>query len=109
MNCKDCKGHIEPTPSPAPVDTTKIMIPFTVWETDKAREDYKDNKEKKRWFILVIILLVLFVASNIYWIIRDHSFIVEEIRFTAEQETDGGGNNYATYGDYYGSTEDDSN
>lgn len=87
-------------------------IPFYVHESDMARAE-KDKERlatiNKRITILAVILLVLFVATNGFWIWRETQF--EEISMTQEATTDGGGDvivNGVAQGDlYYGASETD--
>lgn len=77
-------------------------IPYVVLEGITTRME----RTIKRLWILCIILIVLLVGSNIVWIVYENQF--ETISTTTEvnQETDGGGNNYAVGGDYNGETND---
>lgn len=88
------------------------MIPYYVHESDMARAE-KDKERlagaNKRITILAIILLVLFVATNGFWIWRETQF--EEVSMSQEASTDGGGDvivNGVAQGDlYYGESKTD--
>ena len=56
----------------------------------------------KRLIAVIIILVVLLVGSNISWIIYESQFVETETTYSveAEQEAEGGGNNYAVNGDF---------
>lgn len=64
-------------------------VPYIVHESDMARQE----RTIKRLWILLILLIVLFVGSNVAWIIYENQF--EDIAVTqeAEQETENIGNN----------------
>lgn len=74
------------------------MIPYYVHESDMARAE-KDKERlatiNKRITILAVILLVLFVATNGFWIWRETQY-VDEVTETIETSADGGGNAYGT-------------
>ena len=56
----------------------------------------------KRLWVLCLILIVLLFASNAVWIWYESQFEEIETTVVAEQETDGGGSNYAVGGDLIG-------
>lgn len=76
---------------------TKIVMSSADWQRNEQRHE---NREKRHW-ILHIILVVLFIASNIGWLIYESQFEVveetEEIYIEAEQ--DGSGTNIIGGGD----------
>lgn len=71
------------------------MVPRIVFESEMARME----RTLKRLWILIILLIVLFVGSNVAWLAYESQF--EDVVITAEQTADGG-NNYAVGGDYIG-------
>lgn len=64
-------------------------VPYIVHESDMARQE----RTIKRLWIALILLIVLFVGSNVAWIIYENQF--EDIAVTqeVEQETENSGNN----------------
>ena len=80
-NCEIC------TKSPEPV-------PYVVHEADMARQE----RTIKRLWILLLVLIVLFVGSNGWWIWRESQF--EDITITQENE-DGYNNFIGNDGDIY--------
>lgn len=79
---------------------------YLAWhEGDMARME----RANKRLWIIIIILVISLVGSNIAWVIYESNFetIVTEIE--AEQETEGGGNNYISGGNIYEPTESEGN
>ena len=85
-DCKTCKEQ-------------RQTVPYIVHEADMARQE----RTIKRLWVLLIIVIVLFVGSNCAWLWYENSFEDEIITTTeVEQQTDGGGNNYAVGGDYNG-------
>lgn len=70
-------------------------------ELDMARME----RANKRQWIVILVLIVLFVGSNAFWLYRESQF-TDEVTTTidAVQETEDGGNNTVVGGDY-GTTE----
>ena len=64
-------------------------VPYIVHESDMARLE----RTIKRLWILLILLIVLFVGSNIAWIIYENQFKDIAVTQEVEQETENGGNN----------------
>ena len=73
-------------------------VPFVAFESALIRLE----RTIKRLWILLIVVLALFVGSNVLWIYYENQFT--DIMTTTEQEisqeADNGGNNYAVGGDY---------
>lgn len=88
MNCNDCKKTKDPE-----------KIPYIVHESAMARAE----RQFKRLWIVILLLIVLLVGSNVAWLVYESQVeIVEEvITQTVEQESDGGNNNFVG-GDNYG-------
>ena len=70
-------------------------------ELDMARME----RANKRQWIVILVLIILFVGSNAWWLYRETQF-TDEVTTTidAVQETEDGGNNTVVGGDY-GTTE----
>lgn len=62
------------------------MIPYFCHEGDMARAE----RTIRRLWILCILLIFLFVGSNIAWLYYESQF-TEEVTVTQEADTDGGG------------------
>ena len=89
MDCKTCKERdISP-------------ISRGVFESVMAR---KDRTEKRLW-IVIIILIVLFVGTNAYWIWYNSQWEIVETRQTVTQTADNGINRFVG-GNYYGNETD---
>lgn len=73
-------------------------VPFIVHEADMARAE----RNSKRLWIVVIILILALILSNAGWIAYEAQF--EDVVTTEiEQDTgDGYGNNYIVGGDFHG-------
>lgn len=70
------------------------------------------ERSDKRWATIVIILIALLFLTNLCWIIYENQFeevVTEQTSIEAEQETDGGGDNYVVGGDIIGKAESQSN
>lgn len=72
------------------------QIPYVAYESALTRAD----RTNKRLWILCIILSVMLVLTNIGWVVYESQFTDEYVSIEAEQETDGGGDNYVVGGDY---------
>ena len=81
-NCESCSKR---PPEP---------VPYVVHEADMARQE----RTIKRLWILLLVLIVLFVGSNGWWIWRESQF--EDITITQENE-DGYNNFIGNDGDIY--------
>ena len=64
----------------------------------------------KRLWIIIIILIALFCATNLAWLVYESQFeeVQERTSIEAEQETADGGNNYIVGGDMIGAAESQS-
>ena len=89
MDCRSCKEQAEAT------------IPRSVFESVLARAD----RNARRLWIVIIILIILFVATNGYWIWYNSQWEVVETYQEVTQEADNGINRFIG-GDYYGNGED---
>lgn len=91
-------------------ETENMMtIPYTLWESERARQekalkDERENhrKEKLLWFIVVIVMLIVTVGTNAFWVIRNDQMETVVTTIEAEQTAEDGGSNYAVGGDYSG-------
>lgn len=83
-NCESCSKR-----SPEPV-------PYVVHEADMARQE----RTIKRLWILLLVMTVLFVGSNGWWIWRESQFSDEYYEITQENE-DGYNNFIGNDGDIY--------
>lgn len=91
-NCEICTKKPDP-------------VPFAVHEADMARME----RTVKRLWILLLVLVVLFVGSNLAWVWYESRFEDSvETSYDIEQDTDGGGNNYVVGGDFNGEAKGES-
>lgn len=79
-------------------------VPYLVYESITAR---LERTIEKLW-VLCIMLIVLFVSSNIAWIYYENSFVDSVETTTIQAEQDGAGTNVIIGGDSYG-TESENN
>lgn len=87
MDCKTCKEQ-------------RQTVPYIVHEADMARQE----RTIKRLWILLILLIVLFVGSNVAWIAYESQLETVESVVTeidTDQETKDG-SNYVVGGDMNG-------
>ena len=89
MDCKTCRER----------DTSTVSR--GVFESVMARYD----RNAKRLWIVILILIFLFVGTNIYWIWYNSQWEVVETNQTVTQTADNGINRFIG-GDYYGSETD---
>lgn len=71
-------------------------VPYIVHESAQARQE----RTIKRLWILCLVMFLAFVGSNAAWIYYESQFETVTTQIEAEQETEGGGNNYVIGGDY---------
>lgn len=83
-NCESCSKR---PPEP---------VPYVVHESDMARQE----RTIKRLWILLLVLIVLLVGSNGWWIWRESQFADEYYEITQENE-DGYNNFIGNDGDIY--------
>lgn len=89
-NCEICTKKPDP-------------VPYAAHEADMARME----RTVKRLWILLLVLIVLFVGSNLAWVYYEKQWeVVQETEI--EQDTDGGGTNYVIGGDFNGTAKDKS-
>ena len=80
-------------------------IPYVAYEQERMLHD----KEKRRWFIICLVLIAALIASNVAWIIHESKYetvnetVETEEAYTyeydVEQEADGNGDNNFIGGD----------
>lgn len=76
------------------------MIPYLSHEGDMVRME----RSNRRLWIALLVVIVLFVASNVFWIWRDSQF--EDVVVEQDVETDDGTAIVNGVGDmYYGTSE----
>ena len=94
-NCETCKGKEAHAPE---------SVPYIVHESSMARME----RQIKRLWITVLVLIVMLVATNGAWIWYESQF--SDIETTIEAEQDGSGVNIVSGGDLdYGAESKDNN
>ena len=89
MDCKTCKER----------DNTTVSR--GVFETVLARMD----RNAKRLWVVILMLIFLFVGTNIYWIWYNSQWEIEKTYQEVTQDANNGVNKFIG-GDYYGSEAD---
>lgn len=79
-------------------------IPYIAHESALVRQE----RTIRRLWILCIIIFLAFTGSNVAWIYYESQFETTTTQIEAEQETEGGGDNYVIGGNY-GTTEGQGN
>lgn len=80
-----------------------VSVPYAVYEGERARHE----KEKVRWFVVVIVLIMLLFGTNAAWIAYESQY--EDIVVSQEVDTDDGSAYVTGVGDsYYGESEAES-
>lgn len=93
-NCENCKK----------VQNAPESVPYIVHESSMARME----RQIKRLWITVLVLIVMLVATNSAWILYESQF--SDIETTIEAEQDGSGVNIVSGGDLdYGAESKDNN
>ena len=94
-NCENCKSKSCKEPE---------SVPYIVHEASMARME----RQAKRLWIAVLLLIVLLVGTNVAWIWHESQF--SDIETTIEAEQDGSGVNIVSGGNLdYGAESKDNN
>ena len=75
------------------------MIPYFSHEGDMARME----RANKRLWIVILVLIIAFVGSNVYWVWRENQY--EDIVVEQEVDTGQGDATVTGVGDIYGTSE----
>lgn len=51
-----------------------VMVPYIVFESERARQEKGRKHERTLWFIVVIVLLLLLFGTNAAWINYESQF-----------------------------------
>lgn len=79
-------------------------VPYTVYETAQARNE----KREKRYFTIILVLIVLLVGTNAAWLWYESQFETVTTVQEVLQENEGGYNSFVG-GDINGNTESQDN
>ena len=71
------------------MDDDKVYVPYIVYEGEMARQE----RQTKRLIVMLIIMLVLFFASNMAWLYvwNQYEYVDEDVTVDSQ---DGGNENY---------------
>ena len=83
-NCQNCGS------------TERQVVPLAMVELHSAAQE----RTIKRLWIIIIILIGLLCVTNLAWLIYESQFEEVTTSIEAEQQTDGGGNNFLVGGDF---------
>lgn len=80
-----------------------VNVPYVVHESEMARSE----RNSKRMWIVILVLILALIGTNLAWIIYNSQFETVEESTVVEQENSNGDNNYiGNDGDItYGKTE----
>ena len=79
----------------------ETSVPYIVYEAEQARHE----RDKRRWFIIVLVLVLLLFGSNAAWIAYESQF--EDIVVSQDVDTGTGRSIITGVGDIYGEAEAD--
>ena len=85
-------------------DKNPDNLPYAAHEIAMAQSE----RNIKRLWIIILVLIVALIGTNLAWIIYENSFEDYVITQEVEQDVDNGTNNFVG-GDVYGETEDKNN
>lgn len=85
-------------------DKNPDSVPYIAHESAMARSE----RNSKRLWIAILVLIVALIGTNLAWIIYENSFEDYVITQEVEQDADNGTNNFVG-GDVYGETENQNN
>ena len=75
-------------------------VPFIVYEAEQARHE----RDKRRWVIVCLVLIILLFGTNAAWIAYESQFEKQTITQDVWQDAENGVNRFIG-GDYYGNPE----
>lgn len=77
----------------------KTLIPYVAMESALEKAD----RQSKRLWVIIILLIVALLGSNVAWIVYENQFVTTDVEMRdIEQYADNGGDNQIIGGDYYG-------
>lgn len=79
----------------------KNFVPYIVYESEQVRHE----RDKVRWFAIVLVLIILLFGTNAAWIAYEMQF--EDIVVTQDVDTGDGRSIVSGVGDIYGESETD--
>lgn len=85
-------------------DKNPDNLPYAAHEIAMAQSE----RNIKRLWIIILVLIVALIGTNLAWIIYENSFEDYVITQEVERDADNGTNNFVG-GDVYGETEDQNN
>jgi hypothetical protein len=96
--CDGCKNKVY-------TEEEKIMtVPYIAHQSAAARQE----RQIRRMWIVVLVLIGALIGTNLAWIIYENSFEDYVITQEVEQDADNGTNNFVG-GNVYGETENQNN
>ena len=96
--CDGCKNKVY-------AEEEKIMtVPYIAHQSEVARQE----RQIRRMWIVVLVLIGALIGTNLAWIIYENSFEDYVITQEVEQDADKGTNNFVG-GNIYGETENQNN
>ena len=87
---KEMTDEMTTTMTTLEATTSENYISQIAHEAEAARWE----RTTVRMWIVILVLIVLFVGTNVAWIIRERRFETVETTETITQEADGNGNNF---------------
>lgn len=80
-----------------PIDVKHDPVSYYVHENLRAQMVSANTK----WFILVLVLVVLLAGSNAFWVVRETQFATETTEIEVKTEDGGNANYIGNDGDIY--------
>lgn len=82
--CDGCKNKVYTE------EEKMLTVPYVAHQSAAARQE----RQIRRMWIVVLVLIAALIGTNLAWIIYNSQFEVVEESVTVEQENDNGDNNY---------------
>jgi hypothetical protein len=90
-NCDGCKNKVYTE------EEKMLTVPYVAHQSAAARQE----RQIRRMWIVVLVLIGALIGTNLAWIIYENSFEDYVITQDVEQDAENGTNNFVG-GDYYG-------
>lgn len=72
------------------MDEANLSVPYIVLESERARHERERKDERTKWFIIVLVLVLMLFGTNAGWLAYEAQFTDEVNETYTSDATDGG-------------------